>query len=142
MTFQRAALFFATLFFVVWITTHVPQFNDARGYNFGLFKIDPIDDIVHLLTALLGFFAAWYSARASRWFLVVFGALYALDALTGMLTQLGLLDLSLIHNSLLGETLMHPDFSIVNWLVNAPHIVISAIMIAIGALGQRFGFRE
>ena len=127
-TVQRVAAAFAVLFLFVWVTTHVPALNDARGYNFGLFKIDPIDDIVHLLTAIIGFFCAWYSVKASRFFLVVFGVLYALDAATGMVSQLGLLDLSLVHNTLLGETILNPDFGIINWLVNAPHIVISAAM--------------
>ncbi|MCE9541787.1 DUF4383 domain-containing protein [Candidatus Kaiserbacteria bacterium] len=137
MTTRKVAFGFAVLFLLVWITTHVPAFNDARGYNFGLFKIDPIDDIVHLITALTGFFAAWYSTGASRKFLVIFGVLYALDAATGMLSQLGLLDLSLVHNTLLGETVVNPDFGIKNWLINAPHIVISAAMIWLGMRGFR-----
>jgi hypothetical protein len=129
---QKWAAVFAGLFLIVFVTTHVPAFNDAQGYNFGLFKIDPIDDIVHLLTAILGFIAAWRSPKWARMFLVVFGILYALDAATGMVSQLGLLDLSLIHNTLLGETVLNPDFSVTNWLVNAPHIVISAAMISLG----------
>ena len=129
---QKVAAAFAALFLLVFVSTHVPAFNDAQGYNFGLFKIDPIDDVVHLLTAILGLVAAWYGVRASRLFLVVFGTLYALDALTGMVSQLGLLDLSLIHNTLLGATIVNPDFGIKNWLINAPHIVISAAMIYSG----------
>lgn len=137
MSIQKVAFGFAVLFLLVFVTTHVPAFNDAQGYNFGLFKIDPIDDVVHLLTALAGFLAAWHSAKWSRRFLVFFGTLYALDAATGMLSQLGLLDLSLIHNTLLGETILNPNFSITNWLVNGPHIVISAAMIWSGWKGFR-----
>lgn len=129
---QKWAWIFAGFFLFVYIITNVPAFNDAQGYNFGLFKIDPIDNVVHLLTAILGGVAAWSSVKWSRWFLVVFGILYALDALTGMVSQLGLLDLSLIHNTLLGETIVNPDFSIKNWLINAPHIGISAVMISLG----------
>ncbi len=132
---QKAAWFFGGFFLFVFIITNIPAFNDAQGYNFGLFKIDPIDNIVHLITALVGFFAAWYSVRASKWFLVVFGVLYALDAATGMLSQLGLLDLSLIHNTLLGETVVNMDFTLKNWLINAPHIGISAAMIFCGLWG-------
>ena len=128
---------FAVLFLLVWIATHVPAFNDAQGYNFGLFKIDPIDDIVHLLTALIGFFAAWYSTGASRKFLFIFGMLYALDAAAGLLSQLGLLDLSLIYSALSGGTIVDPDLSVKNFLINGPHIVISAVMIWAGARGFR-----
>ncbi len=135
---RRWALIFGFLFLFVYIITNIPAFNDAQGYNFGLFKIDPIDNVVHLLTAVLGILAAWCSARYSRIFLIAFGTLYALDAATGMLSQLGLLDLSLIHNTLLGETIANPDFSITNWLINAPHIVISAVMITIGIRARAF----
>ena len=135
---QRVAAIFGVFFLFVFVITNIPAFNDAQGYNFGLFKIDPIDNVVHLLTALCGFAAAWHSARTSRWFLLFFGALYGLDAATGMLSQLGLLDLSLIHNTLLGETIINPNFGLRNWLVNAPHIGISAVMIAAGGWGKRW----
>lgn len=136
-TIQKVAGGFAILFLLVWITTHVPAFNDARGYNFGLFKIDPIDDVVHLLTALAGFLSAWYSAKASRIFLLVFGILYALDAVTGLLSQLGLLDLSLLNQLITGGSVANPDLSVKNFLINGPHIVISAAMVWSGAWGFR-----
>ena len=31
----------------VFLITHAPGFTDADGFLFGLFKIDPIDDVVH-----------------------------------------------------------------------------------------------
>ena len=129
---QKWAWVFAGFFLFVYVITNIPAFNDAQGYNFGLFKIDPIDNVVHLITAILGAVAAWHSAHWSRRFLWIFGILYALDAATGMVSQLGLLDLSLIHNTLLGETVVNPDFGIKNWLINAPHIAIAAVMISLG----------
>ena len=129
---QKIAWFFGFFFLFVFVITNVPAFNDAQGYNFGLFKIDPIDNIVHFLTALIGLAAAWYSTRTSKSFLVIFGVLYGLDAATGMVSQLGLLDLSLAHETLLGATIVNPDFGIKNWLINAPHIGISIAMVAAG----------
>src|SRR5262245_47472815 len=127
---QRTAWIFATIFGIVFVLTNIPAFNDAQGYNFGLFKIDPIDNIVHLLTALLGFAAAWHSTYWSRWYVGVFGTLYALDALTGMTTQLGLLDLSLMQTLVTNASAAwNPDFGLHNFLVNVPHIGISAAMI-------------
>src|SRR5947209_2755129 len=89
---QKLAWVFAVMFLLVVIITNVPAFNDARGYNFGLYKIDPIDNIVHFLTFVIGSICAWYSARFSKWFFVIFGALYGLDALAGLFLQRGLLD--------------------------------------------------
>lgn len=126
---QKVALAFAVLFMFVYIVTNVPAFNDAQGYNFGLFKIDPIDNVVHLLTAIFGLLAAWYSARASRWFLCLFGAFYGMDAAVGMFTQRGLLDFTVFLQAASGEPLLNPDLSIRNFLVNGPHIVIAAAMV-------------
>ena len=137
MTVRKAAAFFALLFLIVWIATHVPAFSDVSGYNFGLFKIDPIDDIVHLLTAVVGLFSAWYSAGAARKFLLLFGVLYAIDALVGIVSQLGFLDLSLLNAVLSGGTVLDPDLSVKNFLINGPHIVISAAMVWIGVRGYR-----
>lgn len=130
---QQVAWIFAVLFFVVFAITNIPAFNDAQGYNFGLFKIDPIDNVVHLLTAIIGALAAWCSAKWSRWFLVVFGIFYGLDALVGLLAQKGLLDLSIFLQAASDSSkLWNPDVGIRNFLVNGPHIGISAAMVSAG----------
>jgi len=126
---QRTAWIFGTIFLIVWVLTNIPAFNDAQGYNFGLFKIDPIDNIVHFLTVVLGFFAAWHSTYWSRWYVGLFGALYALDALTGMTTQMGLLDGSMLTSLSSGLPVWNPDFGMHNFLVNLPHIGIAAAML-------------
>ena len=127
MTIQKLAWIFATLFLLVFIVTNVPAFNDAQGRNFGLFKIDPIDNLVHLLTAIIGGFAAWYSRRASKWFFIIFGVLYELDAVVGLLFSRGLLD-----TSIFTQGAGAADFGIINIALNIPHIIIASIMIAIG----------
>lgn len=137
---QKVAAGFAVLFLLVYIVTNVSAFNDVQGYNFGLFKIDPIDNIVHLLTAVFGFLAAWYSARASRWFLCLLGAFYGMDAAVGMLTQKGLLDFTVFLQAASGGTVLNPDFSVRNFLINGPHIVISAAMVWSGGWGFKSRF--
>lgn len=130
---QKVAWIFAVLFFVVFVITNVPAFNDAQGYNFGLFKIDPIDNIVHLLTAIIGALSAWYSARYARLFLIVFGTFYGLDALVGLLTQKGLLDFTVFVQAASDISgVFNPDLSVHNFLVNGPHIAISAAMVSAG----------
>lgn len=123
---QKYALYFAIAFLVVFIITNIPAFNDSEGRNFGLFKIDTIDNFVHLLTAVLGFIAVWRSPRASAMFLLVFGILYEADAAVGLFLSRGLLDTSVFFS--IGS----PDFSMNNILLNLPHIVIATVMIRLG----------
>src|SRR5213593_3691954 len=78
--------------FVV-VVTHVPFFNDAQGRSFGLFQIDARDDFVHILSAIAGLVVA----ATGRWTIPYFWAvtlLYGFDALVGLFTKQGLLDLS------------------------------------------------
>jgi hypothetical protein len=133
-SYRHAALFFSILFLIVVVITNIPAFNDAQGYNFGLYKIDPIDNLVHFLTFLLGAVAVWYSSRSAKIFLIVFGTLYALDALVGLFLSRGLLDLTVFTD---GRGFS--DFSISNILVNAPHIGISFLMLACGLGPSRKG---
>lgn len=129
---QKFAWVFAVLFLLVFVVTNISAFNDAEGRNFGLFKIDPIDNIVHLLTAILGAIVAWRSLRWSVAFFWLFGILYGLDALVGLSQQRGLLDFSIFI-----QGLGTPDFGLTNLLINLPHILIAAVMIAIGFVWSR-----
>lgn len=126
---QKWAWFFAGVFLFVFIVTNVPAFNDAEGRNFGLFKIDPIDNVVHFLTAVFCALAAWKSARWSSTCLAFFGILYGLDATVGLLLSKGLLDLTVFSG--IGFA---PDFSVRNLLINAPHVLIAIVMIWTGFL--------
>ena len=124
---QTIAYVFALFFLLVVLVTNIPMFNDERGYNFGLYKIDPADNVIHFLTAVISAICGWYSAKASKWFLILFGALYGLDATAGLFFQRGLLDLTLFTE--LGGS---PDFGLTNLFVNLPHIAIAAVMIWLG----------
>lgn len=123
---QKMAWVYTVLFFLVFIVTNVPAFNDAEGRNFGLFKIDPIDNLVHLLTAIVGGIAAWCSAMWSKWFLAASGILYGLDAVVGLIASQGLLDTSIFTQGF-GAL----DFSLINILINLPHIMIAVLALYI-----------
>ena len=132
-TIQKLAWVFAVMFLLVVVMTNIPAFNDARGYNFGLYKIHLIDNVVHLLTFIIGGICAWYSARLSKWFFIFFGILYGLDALTGLFLQRGVLDFSVFTN--FGGS---PNLGFTNILVNLPHVIIAVAMVWIGvSLSQK-----
>jgi hypothetical protein len=134
---QKRAFIFGVVFLIVFVITNVPAFNDAEGRNFGLFKIDPIDNVVHLLTAILGFIAAWKSPQWSKVYLLFFGVLYGLDALAGIFLQRGLLDLTAVTEA--GGT---TDLGITNLLISAPHVGISLLMIWAGFVKDRAAVRS
>jgi len=130
-TFVRmmAWIYTAGFAFVVFVS-HVPIFNDAQGRLFGLFKIDLRDDFVHLLSAIAGAVVA----STGRWILPYFWVivvLYGLDALVGLTTQLGVLDLTVFT-----QAWQPPDFGFRNIAINLPHIVITAVAFFV-SLGSR-----
>ena len=95
----------------------VPLANAAGELEylmFGLFEISMLDDITHLVSGLVGFYALFRGPQMRVKFLILFGGYYTLDALffilNGFVTKQPLID---------------------NFLLNGPHIGIS-ILAAIG----------
>ncbi len=73
----------------------IPGIVDDQGRTFGIFALDIYDDSLHLASALWALASALISARASRMFLILFGALYFLDGLLGCFAGSGFLDLGI-----------------------------------------------
>jgi hypothetical protein len=118
---------YAAGFIGVFLVTHTPGFADANGLLFGLFRIDPIDDVVHLLSGIAAVLVAWCMPRHLALYFKAVGILYGLDVVVGLTQQRGLLDLSIF---LQGPGT--PDFSLTNVAINLPHIVIAGIALVIG----------
>ena len=114
-------------FLGIFIICHTPGLTDAEGRLLGLFRIDPIDDLVHLLSGLAGAVIAWRATRFMPLYFKVIGTLYDLDALVGMTMSRGLLDLSVFTQGP-GPA----DFSLANWAINMPHIVLATLALWIG----------
>lgn len=51
MTMMRWAWWYTLGFLGIFVVCHTPFLNDADGRLLGLFRFDPIDDVVHLLSA-------------------------------------------------------------------------------------------
>ena len=112
---QRAAWAYFGTFLAVVVITHFPGLTDAEGRNLGLFKIDPIDDVVHALSAIFAGFAAWQSRLVSVWYFRLFGGMYGLDGVVGTLLGIG----------------TATPFAL-TLAANLPHILIAASALAIG----------
>ena len=126
-TLRKLAWLYAAGFLGVFLITHAPFLTDANGLSLGLFKIDPVDDIVHLLSGVAGVIvASWVTSYIPLFFKLV-GILYMADAVVGMVASRGLLD-----GSIFLQGLGSPDFGITNWALNLPHIIISGLALVIG----------
>jgi len=117
---------FALGYFVVLLgaaaLNYVPGITDAEGLAFGIFALDLFDDALHLASALWALSAALISHRASKVFLVLFGALYLGDGVFGFFTGFGYLDFGIFTNPSAGMS-----FTMFRVLANAPHIALGAV---------------
>jgi hypothetical protein len=113
---------------------YVPGLTDAEGRAFGIFALDIYDDLLHLASAAWAAIAAFWSRSASTTFLKLFGTLYGLDGLFGLVTGSGYLDLGiLIH----GVQDLSFGFKI---LANLPHLALGGFAAFAGfALAPRTG---
>ncbi len=122
------AWFYAALFLSVVLVGYIPALNDDDGNLLGLFSLQIYDDALHLGSAIWAGFAAWRSEAASRAYFRIFGPLYFLDGVVGLLTGNGYLDLGIL---LQGPN----DLSFaVRVAANTPHLLIGGFAAAIGYL--------
>ena len=124
---RKLAWWYTAGFLGVFLVCHTPGLSDAEGRLLGLFRIDPIDDFVHLLSGVAGAIVAWRATHLIAPYFKVIGIMYDLDALVGMTLSRGLLDLSVFT-----QGLGAPDFSVRNWALNLPHIVLATLALWIG----------
>ena|SRR5690606_7924651 len=128
---------YCVLFLFVVALGYIPGLTDQQGYLLGLFKIDPVDDILHLGSGIWAGIAAWRSTRASVFYFKGFGTLYSLDAVIGLLFGQGILDGGVF---LYGPT---PVDMVTRILANLPHVVIGGLALFVGfVLSRRFPERQ
>ena len=130
-TLRKLAWAYAAGFLGIFLITHAPFLTDENGLSFGLFKIDPVDDFVHLLSGIAGVIVAWRAHRYIPLFFKIVGIAYMSDAIVGITMSRGLLDGSVFMQGPGG-----PDFGMTNWALNLPHVIISGIALIIGFMGR------
>src|SRR5882757_9486200 len=81
---QKFAWFYAANFLVIVAISHWPGLTDSQGRLMGLFVIDPIDDIFHLLSGIVAVVVALHSREWSLNYFKYAGIPYAIDAVTGV----------------------------------------------------------
>ena len=118
---QKFALAYTALFLSVVALNYVPSIHDAQGLMFGLFKLDPIDDYLHLGSAIWAFVAGLASAGAALFYFRWSGLAYFLDGVLGVIAGKAYLDLAIFGN---GPAIA--DF-MTRIEANIPHIVIGGV---------------
>ena len=130
---RKLAWAYSGLFLFVVALGYIPGFTNADGQLLGLFKIDPVDNIVHLISGIWAAVAASRSTRASILYFRIFGSIYSLDAIFGLLFGQGILDAGIIRYGI-----TQVDF-VTRIASNMPHIVIGGLALYIGfGLGRRY----
>ncbi len=125
---RNASLILAAALLFAAATDYIPALMDADGRVFGLFRLDVYKDALHVASGLWALVAALWSRGAAIAFLRIFGVLYFVDGLMGVVTGSGFLDLSII-------TIGWAQVSaLVKFLSSVPHL-------ALGAFASLAGFR-
>ena len=101
---------------------YIPGLTDDQGLAFGIFALDIFDDALHVASALWALSAALISHRASRIFLVIFGALYLGDGVFGFFTGYGYLDMGIFTNPSAGMS-----FTPTRVFANLPHVALGGV---------------
>ena len=130
---QKIALGYFVVLMGAASLNYIPGLTDAEGRAFGIFALDLFDDALHVASALWALAAALVSHRASRLFLLIFGALYLGDGIFGFFTGYGYLDFGIFTNESEGMS-----FTLFRVLANLPHILLGAVALwAALALDER-----
>jgi len=108
------AILFGLIMIVIGILGFLPDFA-PNGLLLGLFAVNPLRNIVHLLTGVIALVCGLSNSLASKIFFIAFGILYALLAILGFAQGPG---------DLYGMAINQAD----NWL----HIAIAAVSLYLG----------
>ncbi|MDY0957650.1 hypothetical protein SOM26_03015 [Sphingomonas sp. CFBP8993] len=113
-------------FMLVVAVGHVPQFLDADGNLFGLFKLDLYDDSLHFFSGVWAGVAAWWSCGAARRYFRLFGPLYFADGVMGLFLGSGYLDGGIFLYGPIKQSVA------VHVFANLPHLLIGGVAIWVG----------
>src|SRR5262249_49838520 len=100
---KKLAMWVGAAFLLVGLLGFVPGITTMDGNMsmlLGMFMVDPVHNSVHILSGVAGLLAA-SSEMYAMWYFWVFGAVYALVAVIGLMqgdTVLGLLSVNMADN--------------------------------------------
>ena len=128
---RSIAFTYMVVLFVAASLNYIPGLTDAEGRAFGIFALDIYDDLLHFASAAWAAVAAFVSTRACVIYFKVFGTLYLLDGLMGLVTGSGYLDLGIV---VYGVQQLPFTFKI---FANLPHIALGGFAAYTGFILSR-----
>lgn len=111
---QQLAWVFGAVFIVVGVLGFVPGVT-ADGHLLGIFAVDALHNVIHLLSGIAAIVAAWMSASYAKLFFRAFGVVYLAVTVLGFV---------------MGESIL--GLFVVNMADNLLHLVIAAATLYIG----------
>lgn len=102
MSLQKLAKLFGIVFILIGVLGFIPGIT-SNGHLLGIFEVNTLHNVIHLLSGIVALGASMSSLKASRMYFQVFGAVYALVAIVGFVqgsTVLGLIGVNLADNLL------------------------------------------
>ena len=139
---QKIAWAYAVAFFLIFLLNYAPGVHDENGLMFGLFKLDPIDDAVHIVSAIWAAIAGAISFRQSQIYFKVFGIFYFTDGILCTLVGQCLLDFTIFTYAHSATIIQSSNF-MERLLPNIPHLVVGGFAFLLGFyLSKRPRFRQ
>jgi hypothetical protein len=120
------ALGYAAMFFFVAVMGYIPPFVDEEGYLFGLFALDTYDNLLHAFSGAWALVVALVSTKQSVLYFRLFGTIYFLDGVMGLLFGNAFLDFGIFRYGIADNTFL------TNFFLNIPHILIGGIAMLAG----------
>lgn len=81
---KNYALWFGIVLLIIGVLGFIPPAS-PHAHLIGIFEVNTLHNIVHLVTGAIAVWVGFVSERASRLFFQIFGVVYALVALLGFL---------------------------------------------------------
>lgn len=106
MVLKPLTLLFGVVFIAIGILGFVPAAT-PNGQLFGIYQVDSMHNIVHLVSGIIALFAL-YNLRYARLYLQIFGIIYLLLGIIGLL---GLMPISMNMN--FADHLLHIGIGVV-----------------------------
>ena len=113
---KTLSIIFGVVFLAVGVLGFVPGITTSDGHLLGLFHVNTLHNVVHLLSGAVALYAGMTSGEAARWYFRVFGVVYAAVAALGFVYGDNAI-LGLVANNM-PDTLLH--------------VVIAAVALVLG----------
>lgn len=124
---QTWTYLYGMLFFALVGLNYLPFLFGADGKMVGGFDLGAEANLLHVLSGMWALTALWYSRNAMLYYFRLFGTVYFLDGVIGVIAGKAFLNLNLLDP----HTHAHAEMS-VRLLLNAPHLTIGGLAMVIG----------